>query len=76
VTGGETPSAATITVRQTLALLDGEHRGLADGVANGRYAFWLGSGISRGRVPDLEILVEKVLEFLRAGISPGSSGGP
>lgn len=76
MTGGATPSAATITVHQTLVLLDGEHRGLADGVANGRYAFWLGSGISRGRVPDLEMLVEKVLEFLRTSISPGDSGGP
>lgn len=73
MTGSGTPSAATITVRQTLALLDGEHRGLADGVANGRYAFWLGSGISRSRVPDLHILVEKVLEFLRASISPSNS---
>jgi hypothetical protein len=72
-TPGE-PSAASITVCQTLALLDDQHRGLADGVANGRYAFWLGSGISRNRVPGLDTLVEKVLEFLRAGIDPGDPG--
>jgi hypothetical protein len=59
------PTAGTITVRQTLELLDTEHRGLAEGVANGRYAFWLGSGISRDRVPALQPIVLRVLEFLR-----------
>jgi len=62
------PSAATITVAQTLALLDGPFAGVAQGVEEGRYALWLGSGISRGRVPGLDRVVVRVLEFLRARI--------
>lgn len=67
-TGG--PSAAEITVTETLALLDGPFSGLAKGVADGRYAFWLGSGISLDRVPGLRGLVVKVLEFLQANMDP------
>jgi hypothetical protein len=47
------PSAANITVAETLGLLDGPFTGLAKGVAEGRYALWLGSGISLSRVPGL-----------------------
>jgi len=60
------PDAATITVRETLDLLDGEFRDFADGVADGQYAFWLGSGISLSRFPGLKDLVERVLEFIRS----------
>jgi hypothetical protein len=67
-TGGS--SAADITVAQTLALLDGPFSGLAKGVAEGRYAFWLGSGISLDRVPGVSGLVVKVLEFLQANVDP------
>jgi hypothetical protein len=59
------PSAAAITVAQTLALLDGPHAAVARELANGRYVFWLGSGISRGRVNGLDGVVEHVLEFLQ-----------
>ena len=62
------PSAADITVMETLGLLDGPFQGLANGVADGRYAFWLGSGISLNRVPGLGGLVVKTLEFLRANV--------
>jgi hypothetical protein len=65
------PTADSITVKETLELLDGEFASLAKGVASGRYVFWLGSGISRRRVPDLGGLVRKVLEFLQAHIDPG-----
>lgn len=63
-------TAADITVAETLGLLDGPFRGLAKGVAEGRYTFWLGSGISRERVPGLAGLVVKVLEFLQANVDP------
>lgn len=58
-------SAASISVAQTLALLDGPHAALARAVANGRYVFWLGSGISRGRVRGLDGVVQRLLEFLQ-----------
>jgi hypothetical protein len=59
------PSAGTITVAQTLALLDGPFVELAEGVAEGQYALWLGSGISRDVVGDLKDVVTKVLRYLR-----------
>ena len=62
------PAAAIITIRATLAMLDGPKREIADGVANDRYVFWLGSGISRERMPDLRELAKKVLIVLHARI--------
>jgi hypothetical protein len=59
------PSAAAITVVQTLGLLDSPFAELSEGISNGRYALWLGSGISRDAVDDLRVLVKKVLEYLR-----------
>src|SRR4051812_15855476 len=47
-------SAGSITVSETLSLLDEQHAGFAAGVGDGRYMFWLGSGISRGIVPMLD----------------------
>ena len=60
--------AESITVRQTLDLLYGPFAPLAGGVADGRYAFWLGSGISRERLPDLRDLILRVLAFLHERI--------
>lgn len=65
-----TPNAETITVGQSLELLDGKFGALARGVAEGRYALWLGSGISLGRVAGLRQLVLRVVEFLRRRIAP------
>lgn len=67
---GVGPSAATITVGETLALLDGDFADLAAGVANAQYAFWLGSGISRGRVDDLPSVVRRALTHVAAKSSP------
>jgi hypothetical protein len=58
-------TAFTITVAQTLAVLDGPFASLAEGIANGRYALWLGSGISRDAVDGLWGLVQKALRQLR-----------
>jgi hypothetical protein len=69
------PSAATISVSETVALLDSPFQSVAEGVARGRYAFWLGSGISRSRVPDLWSLVRRVVEFLQAAVAAGDPGG-
>jgi hypothetical protein len=67
------PTAATITVREVLELLDGDFRGLAAGVGDASYAVWLGSGISRDRLDDLKAIVERVLSYLREGIVPGAA---
>lgn len=66
------PSAATITVSETLGLLDGPFRAFAEGVAEDRYALWLGSGISFGRVDGLKQIIPRVIEFLRAQIDLGN----
>ena len=62
------PRAATITIRETLAMLDGPKRAIAEGVSNDRYVLWLGSGISRERMPDLTDLAKSVLRTLQARI--------
>lgn len=64
------PDASTISVAQTLALLDGPFLAVANGVAESRYAFWLGSGISFERVEGLRRVIPRVLEFLRTQIEP------
>src|SRR5258708_33261299 len=65
------PTAFTITVREALDLLDGPFAGLASGVAQRQYAFWLGSGISRERVDDLRGVIARVLGHLRDRIGSG-----
>lgn len=67
------PPAAAISVRDTLDLLDNAFPSFAQGIANGRYAFWLGSGISLGVVPGLWGVVSTVIEFLRASRNPADA---
>jgi hypothetical protein len=62
-------SAATISIQETLQLLDGPFASFAEGVAENRYALWLGSGISLGRVEGLKKVIPRVIEFLRSRIS-------
>lgn len=59
------PPADSISLPDTLDLLDGQFLTFAKGVADGAYAFWLGSGISRGIVPELWIMSGIVVEGLR-----------
>ena len=49
---------------------------LAVGVAKGEYALWLGSGISRERVPGLRIVVRRVLDHLSDGARAEAGDGP
>lgn len=60
------PTAATISVKETLDLLDGTFLGVGQGVVEGKYALWLGSGISRDRVIGLDGVLAKLIEFLRS----------
>ena len=68
-------TAASISVKETLALLDGKYSGVGAGVAQGSYAFWLGSGISRDRVIGLDGVLAKLLEFLRVHASSDPACG-
>lgn len=70
------PSAGSITVSQTLDLLDGPHAAFARGVVGGQYTLWLGSGISRDRLPDLRVLIKNVLSFLHDRLAPGGVDCP
>jgi len=63
-------SASDVSVAETLDLLDEQFPGLVDAVADGTYAFWLGSGISRECVEDVPALVTRILLYLQRSIDP------
>jgi hypothetical protein len=65
-------SAGEISVKECIELLDTDHATFAAGAAAGRYTFWLGSGISRGAVPGLDGVVQRVLEHLQVRIEIGN----
>jgi len=52
-----------------VALLRDQSGGLLKAVANGLYVFWIGSGISRNRAPDVKKLVDQILVFLQSNIN-------
>src|SRR5258707_15886796 len=64
-------TAATITVGETIAFLDGSVSSVARGISENRYALWLGSGISRGRVNGLDRLIRRVLNFIQHRVTIG-----
>ena len=64
--GGYLPTAGEITVAETLTLLETSSPALADGVARGLYALWLGSGISLERVVGVPAVIGRVIEYLRS----------
>lgn len=63
------PTASTITIAETLDLLDGPQKRFYEGFQAGQYALWLGSGISRERVVGLDGVLSKLLENLRLRIT-------
>lgn len=67
--GGALPTAITISIAETIDLLDGPHKSLSEGFQAGQYALWLGSGISRERVVGLDGVLSKLLENLRLRIT-------
>lgn len=62
------PTASTITIAETLDLLEGPQNSFSAGFQAGQYALWLGSGISRERVVGLDGVLSKLLENLRRRI--------
>jgi hypothetical protein len=69
VTGNPGPTAAEVTVSETLEILDGQFAPLSEGVAEGSYAIWIGSGISRSSVDGLQEVIPRVLIHLQDQIS-------
>lgn len=66
------PTATDVTVREVLEKLETEFAPTAEAVANGEFALWVGSGISR-QAPDLGNLIERAFDCLREkAISPGT----
>lgn len=63
------PTASTISIAETIDLLDSEFRSFSVGFQAGLYALWLGSGISRERVVGLDGVLAKLLENLRLRIT-------
>ena len=51
-----------------MTLLGDQFSELVRAVAEGSYVFWIGSGISRDRVPALGQLVDRILVFLQSNI--------
>jgi len=65
----ETPAAHEITVTETLLVLDTDFAGTVKALAAGKFAFWIGSGVSRDRFDMLPELIVKVLNFIRDRIN-------
>ena len=68
-----TRTADQISVREVLAKFEVEFATVAQAVENGKFALWVGSGISRN-APDLGELIERALEYLRVrAIQPATA---
>lgn len=52
-------------VAEVLASFDGPKRSVAEGVAQNRSMLWLGSGLSRGVVPNVPMLLRRLLTYLQ-----------
>lgn len=63
-------------VAQVVGALDSEFSEFSEAFANGQYALWVGSAISRDVVPDLKVLMAHVLELLRGNIDPSNDDCP
>src|SRR5262245_11440190 len=57
--------ASSITVPEVLELLDGPFASFSAAFERQQYVCWVGSGISRDRIPGVGELVLRVLEHLR-----------
>lgn len=58
------PTANDIAVREVLEKLESEFASAANAVANGEFAVWIGSGISR-QAPNLGNLIERAFDYIR-----------
>ncbi len=58
------PHAWEVSVAETIAMLEGPFKSMADAIARDEYGLWLGSGISMKRMPKLQFVAEKVLRYI------------
>lgn len=58
------PTANDIAVREVLEKLESDFAPAANAVANGEFALWVGSGISR-QAPNLGNLIERAFDYIR-----------
>lgn len=58
------------TVAEVLACFEDEFAAVSSAFANGDYALWLGSGISRDVVPGVDQLLQGLLGFIQERIDP------
>jgi hypothetical protein len=64
------PSADGITIAEVLELLENKFAAVAAVAERRGFTFWIGSGISRGRAPDVGKMLELALERLRHRVDP------
>lgn len=69
-------AAHEVSVAQVVSLLDERFTGLLEAIAQGSYVLWIGSGISRNRVPGLDELVDRILQFFQSRIDPSDNECP
>jgi len=55
---------------EVLACLEDEFAAFGEAFCRGEYLMWLGSGISRDVVPGVQLLLVRMLEFLRKKLDP------
>lgn len=67
---------AVSTVAEVVRRFESELEEFSAAFVSGRYALWLGSAISRERMPDVWGLLEKVVDFLRKRAFEEGSAGP
>jgi hypothetical protein len=67
------PSANIITIAQALELLDNNFAAMAAATERRGFTFCVGSGISRGRAPDVGRMLKRALEHLRQRADPNDA---
>lgn len=68
--------ADTVDLHGTLELIEEHFAAVAKAVAEGEFALWVGSGISREKAPDLAVLAADLIEHLRSKLNPTDAGDP
>jgi hypothetical protein len=64
------------TLAEALGLLRNRWATLKDEILRGKYVFWIGSGISRGRLDGLNDLLYELVEKLHSCIDPSNTDCP
>lgn len=68
--------ADTVDLPETLAMIEEHFAAVAAAVSEGKFALWVGSGISWEKAPDLAKLSAKVLDHLRSNLDANNLNDP